>query len=157
MSPVNAASFCLPCRDVATMAFSTTSTCLITGCFSRELVRLLHCSVARLSWTSTASWLTYHNLQSQSFAAWAMVPKIDLFRHCLLDFEVMLADPTTEYIISPLCFSCEIGEDLIGRTCRLADLLQLLTQGVQPCVLELYLIKARLLWRRAYPKLCGLS
>ena len=47
-----------------------------------------------------------------------MVPKIHSFRHCLLDFEVMLADPTIHHF--PLCVSCEIGEDLIGRTCRLA-------------------------------------
>ena len=90
--------------------------------------------------------LAYCNMR-QPFAAWAMVPKVHSFRHCLHEYELFLADPTKEFFINPLCWACETGEDLIGRVCRLATTLG--SRYVTLRCLEFYLVKCRILWNRA--------
>lgn len=94
--------------------------------------------------------LAYHNMQ-QNFAAWAMVPKVHSFDHWLYDFQQFLEDRTKPFFVNPLCFACEIGEDLIGRVCRLVMMTD--TRHVTKRVLEFYLVKSMILWKRAAPRL----
>ena len=93
---------------------------------------------------------------SDNFCAWAMIPKLHSFRHILFEMEQFLASDaaTNARFPSPLVWSCESNEDLVGRAARLSR--RCGPTYVTRRVLELFLIKARIVWRRAAPRL-GLS
>ncbi len=104
------------------------------------------------------AWLANQSV-SQKRAAFALVPKVHIFRHFSLDAQLFLKSDGVLFL-SPLAFSCEMGEDLIGRLCKLSRRCD--TRTVQRRVLEFYSIKAKLLhdrWkhRRGASKILAVS
>ena len=83
--------------------------------------------------------------------AWAMVPKLHMYKHVIHDMKLFLENSAgrgcaSKLFLSPLAFSNEANEDMIGKCCRLSRRVD--SRIMQQRVLELYLVKAKLLHTR---------
>ena len=87
----------------------------------------------------------------QRLTTFAMVPKIHAYRHLILDLERALEAQHTA-VINPLAWNNELGEDLVGRVCRLARRVDVRLQMRRTLIL--FLVKARAVHLRARAKLC---
>ena len=93
------------------------------------------------------SWLAQKS-KAMQLCAWAMIPKVHMFKHFAHEAHLFLQG-TGKLWVSPLAFSCEVNEDLIGRLARLSRRVD--SRTMERRVLQLYLIKARALhirWRK---------
>lgn len=72
---------------------------------------------------------------------WAVVPKVHMLKHFMVDMQTFLRDADSDVLfLSPLAFTNEMGEDIIGTICRLSRRADART--MQSMVLTLYLTKA---------------
>ena len=83
--------------------------------------------------------------------AWAMVPKVHMYKHVIHDIKIFLEESAgpgceNQLFLSPLAFSVECNEDMIGRCCRLSRRVD--ARVMQRRVLELFLVKGKLLHSR---------
>lgn len=86
---------------------------------------------------------------------WAMVPKLHMLRHVIYDVEMFLqltgdSQSSNKLFLSPLAFSNECNEDMIGKCCRLARRVD--SRSMQKRVLQLWMVKAKMLHQRWYNK-----
>lgn len=82
--------------------------------------------------------------------AWAMIPKLHMFKHFMHDIKLFLESSAGQgcehMFLSPLAFSNECNEDMIGKCCRLSRRVD--ARVMQRRVLELFLVKGKLLFNR---------
>ena len=90
-----------------------------------------------------------HENLKDDFNAFGIIPKCHSFQHILHELHTFLQSEGDLYI-NNLVWSCDMGEDLIGKVCRLSRRAD--ARQVTKRVLQLYLIKCRLLWNRVTPR-----
>ena len=91
------------------------------------------------------AWLAEKSLNDFGVCAWAMIPKIHMLRHTTLELQASL-EAGSPLVLSPLATACDQNEDLIGKLCSLY--LKVQSRYAMRRVLELYLVKVRVLQRR---------
>ena len=120
--------------------------------FHHQLLAHRRCCVAMLGEGKQIlngyAWLAH---EINPLCGWAMVPKVHMFRHVLHDAELFLqqtagVDSQQKLFLSPLAFSNECNEDMIGKCCRLARRVD--ARSMQRRVLQLWLVKAKILHER---------
>ena len=89
-------------------------------------------------------WLAQQSMHF-GLCAWAVVPKIHMLRHTTLELQEFLRGNQDKFV-SPLVAACDQNEDVIGKVCSLY--LKVQTRYSMKRVLELYLVKAKILQRR---------
>ena len=87
-----------------------------------------------------------------NFCAFNLIPKCHMMKHVLVDTMLALTHGD-EYTLNPMTMGCEVNEDLTGKTCRLSRRLD--TRTMQRRLLELYLVKAKAVHKRAKARLYG--
>ena len=87
-----------------------------------------------------------------NFCAFNLIPKCHMMKHVLVDTMLALTHGD-EYTLNPMTMGCEVNEDLIDKTCRLSRRLD--TRTMQRRLLELYLVKAKAVHKRAKARLYG--
>lgn len=91
------------------------------------------------------AWLAEKSLNDFGVCAWAMIPKIHMLRHTTLELQASL-EAGSPLVLSPLATACDQNEDLIGKLRSLY--LKVQSRYAMRRVLELYLVKVRVLQRR---------
>eukprot|EP00438_Fugacium_kawagutii_P002514 Skav233516 [mRNA] locus=scaffold6977:20238:21350:- [translate_table: standard] len=95
------------------------------------------------------AWLARWCLDN-GMVAFAMVYKIHAWKHEALELFNALKNKTATTFINPLIHSCELNEDVIGRLSRLSRRVD--SRLMEKRCLELFLVKCRFLYRRAFPR-----
>ena len=93
--------------------------------------------------------LAFKCLHEIGFFGFAIKPKAHMIAHTLYEQKVWLDNPAVSLIPSPLLWSCEGGEDLIGRISRISRRSH--QSRVMTTTLERYLLKTKCLhdrWRK---------
>lgn len=90
--------------------------------------------------------LAFRCINEHSFTGYAMKSKYHMLSHTAQEIAVMLDDPSVEFVPSPLIFSGEMNEDVIGKLARLSRRVDSRLQMKR--TLQLYLCKAKAVHRR---------
>eukprot|EP00435_Cladocopium_sp_Y103_P065337 s166_g27.t1 len=85
--------------------------------------------------------LAFRCINDHSFIGYAMKSKFHMLAHTKQEIAVLLDDPSVEFIPSPLIFSGEMNEDVIGKIARLSRRVDSRLQMKR--TLQLYLCKAK--------------
>lgn len=94
------------------------------------------------------TWLAGYAHRSQ-MCLFSVKPKAHFFRHILLDLRLQL-EKNDRVILNPLCWNCEQNEDFIGRMSALT--IKLDSRVATHRVLEFWMVKASILFKRHFPK-----
>ena len=94
--------------------------------------------------------LAARSLHHWQLCAWSLVPKVHMVRHMSLELQLQL-QAGASYVLSPLATACDMNEDMVGRMCKLYVAVE--SREMMQQILQLYLVKARILQRRTAKRL----
>ena len=121
---------------------------LIKVLYPHHLLLPRHCALQTFEHGTTFlngyCWLAKKSAEFD-LCAWSLVPKIHMLRHTTLEIQQFLQGPH-DCMISPIAVACDQNEDIIGNICSLY--LKVQTRYCMKRVLELYLVKTKLLQER---------